>query len=420
VEKRKKKLKEHKQKTVAIVINTSWNIFNFRLGLLRALQEEGYRIVAIAPRDAYSSKLEAMGFEYYEIKMNNKGTNPVEDAKLVVDFYKLYKQVAPDVILQYTIKPNIYGSMAAGILGIPVISNISGLGTVFLNDSLSSKIARLLYKLALKFPKKVFFQNTHDRELFIDSKLVNESKTDLLPGSGIDTEKFKPLETSARESGKPLRFLFIARLVKDKGIVEYVRAAQILSVQCVARSVQQEQKQVQEQKHDSDRKIIQNSKFKIQNYQPEFCILGAFYPGNPTAITEEEMHAWEEEGSVKYLGTSDDVQTVIAEADCIVLPSYREGLSRVLLEAASMAKPIITTNVPGCKEVVDDGVNGYLCEVKDADSLAEQMKKMIALSEEERKEMGRKGRKKVIREFDERLVVQSYREAIASLVNSEW
>jgi len=367
-------------KTIAIVINTSWNIFNFRVGLLKALQSQGYKIIAIAPRDECSSKLEAFGFEYHEIKMNNKGTNPVEDAKLVYDFYKLYKQVAPDVILQYTIKPNIYGSTAAGILRIPVISNISGFGTVFLNDSFSSKIARMLYKIALKIPKKVFYQNTHDRELFIESKLVKEAKTDLLPGSGIDTEKFKPIEKKLSKDDT-LRFLFIARLVKDKGLIEYVDAAR---------------------------------KFK-NNQKVEFCILGAYYPGNPTAITENEMLAWEREGIVKYIGISDDVMSVIAEYDCIVLPSYREGLSRVLLEAASMAKPIITTNVPGCKEVVDDGVNGYLCDVKDADSLSEQMKKMILLTKEQHRGMGKKGREKVIAEFDEKLVIDKYKQAISEL-----
>ena len=380
-------MSQMKNKTIAIVINTSWNIFNFRLGLLKALQKEGYKIVAIAPRDDYSEKLEALGFEYHNININNKGTNPLEDAKLVYAFYKLYKEIAPDVLLQYTIKPNIYGSMAAGMLGIPVISNISGLGTVFLNDGLSSKIARFLYKVALKVPKKVFYQNAHDRELFIESNLVKEEKTDLLPGSGIDTEKFKPLEDPVKESAKPLRFLFIARLVKDKGLVEYVDAA---------------------------RQLMRKTPLTI-NHQPstECAILGAFYPGNPTAISEDEMKVWEEEGSVKYLGTSDDVRSVIAEADCIVLPSYREGLSRVLLEAASMAKPIITSNVPGCREVVEDGVNGYLCEVKDADSLAEQMEKMILLSDEEHREMGRRGREKVMKEFDEKIVIEKYREAIS-------
>ena len=144
------------QKTIAIVINTSWNIFNFRLTLMKSLREKGYRVVAIAPRDKYSEKIEQEGFEYHNINMNNKGTNPVEDTRLVYAFYKLYKEIEPDVILQYTIKPNIYGSIAAGRLGIPVISTITGLGTVFLKDSLSSKLAKFLYKVALKVPKKVY------------------------------------------------------------------------------------------------------------------------------------------------------------------------------------------------------------------------------------------------------------------------
>lgn len=369
-----------KNKTIAIVINTSWNIYNFRLGLLLALQKEGYKIVAIAPRDDYSDKLEKMGFEYYSISINNKGTNPAEEIALVYAFYKLYKQVAPDILLQYTIKPNIYGSMAAGMLGIPVISNISGLGTVFLNDSFSSKVARILYKIALQIPKKVFFQNSCDQELFISKKLVKESKTGLLPGSGINTEKFLPAINNKLSSS--VSFLMIARLVKDKGIIEYVEAAK---------------------------------KIKIRYPNVEFSILGAFYSGNPTAITEEEMKQWVNKGIIRYLGMSDDVQSIIEGYDCVVLPSYREGLSRVLLEAASMAKPIIATDVPGCREVVDDGQNGYLCSVKNIASLVEQMQKIIDLDESAREAMGRNGRKKVIREYDEKLVIQKYSDALTCI-----
>jgi len=370
------------KKTIAIVINTSWNIFNFRLGLIKALQQEGYKLVAIAPKDEYSSKLVELGVEYYDIKINNKGTSPLEDAKLVYAFYQLYKKVAPDVLLQYTIKPNIYGAMAAGFLDIPVISNITGLGTVFLNDSLSSKIARLLYKVALRLPKKVFYQNIHDRNMFINAGLVKSDKTDLLPGSGIDTAKFKPSVLTHPKAGI-LQFLFIARLVRDKGLVEFVDAARIL---------------------------------KASYPDIEFAILGAYYPGNPSAITELEMNEWVDSGVVKYLGTSDDVMAIIAGATCIVLPSYREGLSRVLLEAGSMAKPIVTTDVPGCKDVVDDSVNGYLCRVKSADSLAEKMAKMILLTDDERQEMGHKGREKMIKEFDESLVIDKYLAAIGEIV----
>ncbi|WP_457564531.1 glycosyltransferase family 4 protein, partial [Caminibacter sp.] len=364
---------------IAITLNTSWNIYNFRLGLLKALQKEGYEIVCVAPRDEYSKKLEELGFEYREIKINNKGTNPVEELKLIFDFYRLYKDIKPDVLLHYTIKPNIYGSIAAGMLKIPVISNISGLGTVFLNNSLSSKIARKLYKIGLKFPKKVFFQNPHDRELFIKNRLVNPKKTDLLPGSGIDTEKFKP--SKIRKNDGKVKFLMVARLVGDKGVNEYIKAAE-----------------------------------KLKQDNVEFALLGAFYPGNPTALSKEEIQKWHNEGVINYLGVSDDVKSIMEEYDVIVLPSYREGLSRVLLEAASLAKPIVTTNVPGCKDVVDDGVNGFLCEVKNASSLAEAMKKMIDLPYERRIEMGKKGREKILREFDERIVIEKYMSEIKNLL----
>ena len=370
-------------KRLAIVTNTSWNIYNFRLGLLKALQEEGYHMIAIAPKDTYSEKLEALGIEYYEISMNNKGTNPLEDAKLMWDLYHLYKRLHLDAILQYTIKPNIYGSLAAKMLEIPVLSNISGLGTVFLDNRFSSKVAKFLYKVALRDVHSVLFQNSEDKTSFIQAKLVEESQTQLLPGSGINTDRFVPQELD-KKSDKPC-FLFIARLLRDKGIVEYVDAARILS----------------------------------QNYKIECYILGAYYEGNPTAILPSEMKKWEEEGMVKYLGTSDDVASHIASVDCVVLPSYREGLSRVLLEAASMAKPLITTDVPGCREVVEDGINGFLCEVKNSVMLAEKMEKMLLLSMSERQEMGLKGREKVMKEFDEKFVIQSYKKILFNIFGYE-
>lgn len=360
------------KKKIAIVINTSWNIYNFRLGLLNALKKEGHEIICIAPKDDYSKKLEEFGFEYYNININNKGTNPIEDTKLIFDFYKIYKKINPDVILQYTIKPNIYGSIAARLLGKKVISNISGLGTVFLNDNFSSKIARWLYKISL-VKNEVFFQNHEDKNLFINHGLVKEKQTDMLPGSGINVNFYKPFEKNIQN--KNLTFMFIARLVKDKGISEFIEAIKII-------------------------------KQKFPNIQ--FKLLGSLYPGNPTAIKETELNSWIKDGLVNYLGHSDDVKTEILKVDCVVLPSYREGLSRVLLEAASLAKPIITTNTPGCKDVVDDNINGFLCEVKNSNDLAQQIEKMINLSQEERVSMGKKGREKIIKEFDEKIVIKKY------------
>ncbi len=374
-----KSRKTDTHKRIAIVINTAWNIYNFRVGLLQALQQEGYEIVVIAPRDAYVVALENLGFEYHEITMNNKGTNPLEDVKLLWDFYRLYRGLKIDALLHYTIKPNIYGTMAAGVLGIPVISTISGLGTVFLNHTFSFKIARLLYGIALKVPKKVFYQNSHDRDLFVSHGLVDKTKTALLPGSGIDLKTFAPMDVPKKST--KISFLLIARLIKDKGIEEYVAAARILQ-----------------------------KKYAIECY-----ILGGYYEGNPTAIGKEQMQQWEEEGVIVYLGESDEVARHIASVDCVVLPSYREGLSRVLLEAAAMQRVIVTTDVPGCKEVVDDGVNGFLCEAKNVNALAHAMQKVITLSPEAREEMGKKGREKVAKSFDISLVVEKYKEALLGI-----
>ena len=353
------------------------------MGLLKALQKEDYRIVAIAPTDEYSQQIKDLGIEFYPITINNKGTNPIEDVILISRFFQLYKEIKPDVLLHYTIKPNIYGTIAARFAGIPVISNICGLGTVFLNDNFSSKLARLLYKIALQSSKKVFFQNEDDRMLFVKSKLVSKEKTELLAGSGVDTIGFAPM--AYKKTNNTFSFLFIARLVKDKGLLEYIEAARQL-------------------------------KEKYPNVT--FKILGSFYPGNPTAIRPEEVAQWEQENIIDYLGETDDVASVISQSDSVVLPSYREGLSRVLLEAASMAKPIVTTNVPGCRDVVDHGVNGFLCKVKDADDLAKQMEKMIQLEERERLEMGKNGRQKVVNNFSEGLVVDSYKKAIRSILGS--
>ncbi|HFC29670.1 MAG TPA: glycosyltransferase family 1 protein, partial [Oceanospirillales bacterium] len=188
------------KETIAIVINTSWNIYNFRLGLMNALRDEGFRVVAIAPNDDYVGKMEALGFEHHDIVINNKGTNPLQDLLLTYKFYKLYKKIKADVILHYTIKPNIYGTIAAKFAGIPSINNISGLGTVFINNNLSSKLARFLYRFSLKFSQKVFFQNPHDKQLFIKNKLVNEALADLLPGSGINLDKFQPTALERKQT----------------------------------------------------------------------------------------------------------------------------------------------------------------------------------------------------------------------------
>lgn len=342
-----------------------------------------YKIVAIAPKDIYSHKLVEADMDYFDIKINNKGTSILEDTKLIYSYYQTFKKIKPDILLLYTIKPNIYGSIAAKMLNIPVISSITGLGTAFLHENLFCKVARLLYKVSLNIPGKVFFENPHDKNFFIDQGFVEKEKTLLTPGAGIDTNDFRPIEQVKPDEKNSPKFLFIARLVRDKGLIEYIDAIKLL---------------------------------RPKYPTIEFAILGPYYPDNPTAIIEEEMDGWVEESLVNYLGESDDVKSIISEYDCVVLPSYREGLSRVLLEAASMEKPIVTTNVPGCKDVVEEGINGFLCEKEDAVDLAEKIEQIILLSNYDRIQMGKRGREKVLQEFDESIVNAKYIAAIQGML----
>jgi len=371
---------------IAIVVNTSWNIFNFRINLLDYLKTKGFKVTLIAPKDDYSEKLINRGFEFIEIKMNNKGVNPIEDLGLTYQLYKIFKENSFDLALLYTIKPNIYGNIAAKLASVPTISTITGLGTVFLNERLSSKIARQLYKHSLKYSKKVFFQNRDDMNMFINKNLVSNKLIDYIPGSGIDTEKFKP--SDKKNDNSKFKFLMVARLVKDKGLIEYLEASELLKSR-YSESV-------------------------------EFCLLGEFYEGNPTAISREELDVWIKKGVITYLGSSDNVKAVMEEHNCIVLPSYREGLSRVLLEGASMEKPIVTTNVPGCKDVVDNGVNGFICEPYNSISLSDAMEKMLNLINEDLVDMGNKSRCKVIEKFSSDIVVKKYLDIIYDILKGKY
>ena len=367
-------------KKIAIVSNTSWSLFNFRRGLARSFKSIGYEIIMVAPYDEYSQKLEEE-FEYHPVYMNNKGTNPREDIKTTIAFYRLYKQIKPDIILHYTIKPNVYGTIAASMLKIPAINNIAGLGTLFVKQSLVTKIAKVLYKYSQSKAKHIFFQNNDDHHLFISEKIVNESKTDVLPGSGIDVTQFLP---QPKDNNDTVVFLLIARMLWEKGVGEFVEAAKII---------------------------------KSKHTNVEFQLLGFLDVENRSAISREQMQNWVDDGYVSYLGTTDNVQKFIAKADCVVLPSYyREGTPRTLLESASMAKPIITTDNVGCRDVVDHGVNGFLCQVRDAKDLAEKIDIFIALPADERTMMGTQSRDKMIREFDENIVIQKYNNMISTLI----
>ncbi len=367
-------------KRVVIALNLAWNLVNFRAGLIRALVAEGYEVVAVAPHDEYAPRLAALGCRFVPLPMDNQGTHPGRDLLLLWRFHRLLRRERPAVYLGYTVKPNVYGSLAAHGLGIPVVNNIAGLGAVFIRNSPVTRVVRGLYRLALSRSRRVFFQNDEDLGMFVEGGLVRSEVTGRVPGSGVDLTRFAPAPLPAA-AGR-IRFLLIARMLWDKGVGEYVAAARVLR----------------------------------QRYpDAEFCLLGFLDVQNPAAISRAQMDEWVAEGVVSYLGVSDDVREQITEADCVVLPSYREGTPRTLLEAAAMARPLVATDAVGCREVVDDGVNGYLCRVKDADDLAEKMERVIGMSHAERTEMGRCGREKVEREFDERFVVDAYLKVIREI-----
>lgn len=368
-------------KKILLISNASWTMVKFRRGLMQELVKKNYKVYVASPYDEYSKEIESIGCRYIDIKMDNKGSNPLKDMKLTYDLYRLYRDIQPDLIFHYTIKPNIYGSFATKLAGCKSISIIPGLGYTFINENFTAKVAKYLYKIALKIPLEVWFINQDDKKEFLSRDLVNEDKIRTINGEGVNIETFQPMEI--KKKGQQFVFLMIARVLKDKGVYEYIEAA---------------------------RKI--KSKYKNVKFQ----LLGSIYTLNPASIRKEEINIWEREGLVDYLGEVTDVRKYIAMSDCIVLPSYREGLSMSLLESASMAKPIITTNVPGCKDVVDDGINGYLCEVKNVEALADKMEVMINLTQRQRLDMGQAGRQRVIEEFDEKIIIKKYLNSIKEIL----
>jgi glycosyltransferase involved in cell wall biosynthesis len=289
------------------------------------------------------------------------------------DYLKLFRRLRPSAYLGFTVKPNIYGSLAARAVGAKVINNISGLGTAFIKQGFLTTLVAQLYRFSFRNSSTIFFQNADDMKLFVDKGLVRQEQVDLLPGSGVDLERFKPRQAS-RAPG-PFRFLLVGRLLWDKGVGEYVEAARL-----------------------------------VRKVHPEtvFQMLGPIGSINRTAVPSDEIERWWAEGVVDYLGSSDDVRMAMEQADCIVLPSYREGLPRSLLEGSAMGKPLIATDVPGCRDVIADGETGYLCEARSARSLAVAMMKMLDTPAVERSSMGARGRLKVEKEYCETRVISKY------------
>ena len=318
-----------------------------------------------------------MGYQVEPLPVPAHGRNPWDDFLLFWSYLRLLRRYRPVALLSFTVKPNIYGGLAARLLGITQLSNISGLGTAFIEGGWLGWLVQGLYRLGLGGAKTVFFQNPDDRDFFLTRHLVRESQAALLPGSGVNLEHFKPVIRQEEVSLRPFVFLFIGRLLGDKGLLELVQAMNLLGDPAV-----------------------------------RLLMLGPDGGTNPTAIAQSLLAQCRQDPQLELLGATDDVRPFIAQADCVVLPSYREGTPRSLLEAAAMGKPLIATDVPGCRQVVQDGQNGYLCRVRDPQDLARAMRQLMALPSEQRLAMGQASRQRAEDVFDENLVVKQYLDAL--------
>lgn len=368
-------------KKILLSANNCFVLYNFRFGLMKELEKNNYEIVCLAGKDGSSEEIKKNNWRFINIDIDRRGKNLFNDLKLFFSYLKIYRQEKPMCILQYTIKPNIYGTIAARLLRIPVINNVTGLGDTFSKENLTYKIVKILYKISFKFPKKVFFQNKDDMNLFLKNKLINLKKCDQIPGSGVDLDKFTVLKKERKDN--KIIFLFLGRISNSKGV----------------------------------RIVNEISKRMLKkNLNIEFWLLGKIYEDEKNHISKEELLDWEQKSNIKYLGTSKDVRKQIKEADCIIFPSfYREGVPRSLIESAAMGKPILTTKNVGCKDIVEDGYNGYLAKPEDIEDMLGIVEKFLDLSEEEKKLMGLNGRKKAEKEFDEKIVIKKYLKVIKEI-----
>lgn len=365
---------------IALVCNTAWAIYTYRHGLIRMLVARGAEVIVIAPHDRTVPLLEKMGCRYVPLAVASKGTNPRQDLGTLAALHRHYRALKPSLVFHYTIKPNIYGSIAAWLARTPSIAVTTGLGYVFIQKSRAASVAKRLYRFAFRFPREVWFLNRDDLATFTEAHLLaHPDRARLLHGEGVDLEHFAP---APLPGGDAPVFILIGRLLWDKGVREYVEAARVV---------------------------------RTQYPKARFQLLGPLGVDNPSAIGQADVDAWVREGVVEYLGEAHDVRPYIAAADCVVLPSYREGVPRTLMEASAMGRTIVATDVPGCRDVVADGKTGLLCAARDSASLAARLTQMIGLGPAGRAAMGARGRQKVIDEFDEQHVVERYKTTIRAL-----
>lgn len=371
------------QRNLAIVTNGSWNLLNFRKELLSALTEAGYQLHLIVPDP--KPELEEFG-TVHRLDMHPTSMNPRTEAFVCLKLRSLLAKINPAVVLTYTIKPNVYGAIAARSLGIPVICNVTGLGEAFGGSRLKRFIAEQLYRRSVAKAEIVFVQNGDDYNFLLERQLVPKAVLRLVPGSGVNTKLFSPSHyCQERVPGQPFRFLFVGRLREDKGFLDYCQAAQ---------------------------------KLRASGVDATFAAVGQLERGRRTSVSQRDLDQLVQQQVILHKGFVDNVRPEIEAADCVVLPSYREGLPRALLEAASMQKPLIATDVPGCRELVIDEVTGLLCQVRDSNSLADAMQRMTQMSPFQRQILGQGGRRLVEEKYDVRLVINAYLSSIEEILGA--
>lgn len=359
---------------VIILENTFYTVLSLRIELMNYLKEKGHDLTVISTGNILDiQKLEMLGYQC--IDTGSVVLNPLKAIRYCLHLMRNVRSVNPDFILSFTIRPNIFGSLVARYLSIPIIANVTGTGPLTDSDSLVYKLIRILYRFAFQKNKTVFFQNEDDLHFFIQHKYVRNTQAKLLPGSGVDTDYYAPRIKIEHD----FSFLMISRLIRDKGVVEYLEASKIL------------------------KKKYNNIRFKL---------LGPFWEQSmkSNTITKDEIQNYVNDGVIEYLGYTLDVRDFIAESNCVVLPSYREGCANVLMQSASMSLPLIATDVTGCKNLIEDAKTGFLCKVKNVEDLARMMERLYNLSEEERVSMGNAGRKKMISEYQKVNVLRAYEE----------
>ena len=360
-------------KRILILTNNDIGLYRFRKELIERLLKRDKVIISL-PNGEYIQKFVNIGCKFIDTDISRRGTNPVTDFKLLLKYLKMIRDVKPDIVLTYTIKPNVYGGLACQMLGIPYIANITGLGTAVENEGLLQKVALILYKLGLRKSKTIFFQNEENMN-FMQRYNIGKKNGKLIPGSGVNLNHFILQEYPTDET---IEFVFISRIMKQKGIDQYIETAQYI------------------------KKKYSTTKFHICGFCEEEY--------------EEKLDSLHKEGVVEYHGMVKDVREILKRTHCTIHPTYYpEGMSNVLLESAASGRPIITTNRSGCREIIDNGINGYIVEQKNSADLIKKVERFMELSHEEKKQMGLEGRKKVEREFDRRIVVNAYIEEIKKM-----